>query len=135
MPTYEYEIITTGEIVEVRHGIKEPPLTETRSPKTGDLQPCKRLISVNQAGGFVLKGNGWTVKSSGFGKRGYKGKFQDQIRPSGTPVDAPANKSDADQQFQEWVDSDGLKGIKPSMDLKDKDHPARIKTTEEQLEK
>jgi len=124
MPRYDYEIIETGEVIEVEHSIKQDALTEMFSPERGKPLPCKRLISFSaHTPGFVLKGDGWTVKSSGFGQRGYKGKYQSMIRDAGTPVDAPAAKHEADHQFQHWVDSGGLRGIKPSMDFDAKAKP------------
>ena len=96
------------------------------------VQKCIRLIS--QTSPPVFKGSGWTIKSSGFGARGYKGKHQDKIRPIGTPVDAPANKAEADRQFQTWVDSGGLAGIKPTFDTNDRSDPRRPKTAEEMID-
>jgi len=80
----------------------------------------------------IFKGNGWTISST---TRGYKGKFTNKIRPRGTPVDAPVNKSEADKQFQQWVDSGGLQGIKPTIDIGDKNNPSRPQTAEEQVDK
>lgn len=131
MPTYDYEIISTKEIVEVTQSIKDDALTEIYSPKKKKMLPCRRQISYNYAG-VVYKGDGWTMKNAGHGARGYKGKFQDKIRPKGAPVDAPANKAEADRQFQRHIDSGGLDGIKPSMEFKAGNAP---QTTEQMLDK
>ena len=131
MPNYDYEIPSTGEVIEVFQSIKDDHLKTLYSPKKKKELPCKRLISYNHAG-IVYKGDGWTVKQSGFGKRGYKGKYQDKIRDSGTPVDAPVSKREADMQFQKYIDSGGLQGIKPSFDLSQK---ARPQTAEQMLDK
>jgi len=132
MPTYDYRCKTCGSVFEVVHSIKLDSLKKYKCPKCKKEQPCERQIAPNICPP-VFKGGGWTVPSSGWGKRGYKGKHQDQVRPAGTPVDAPADKAEADNQFQNWVDSGGLHGIKPTMNLNDKNNPARPKTAEERV--
>ena len=107
-------------------------LEEIDCPSCKIKQKCERLISENFCEP-IFKGTGWAVKNSGFGARGYKGKHQDKIRPVGTPVDAPAHKGEADKQFQKWVDSGGLEGIKPTFDTKDKNDPRRPKTASEMI--
>jgi putative FmdB family regulatory protein len=132
MPAYDYECQTCGSVVEIIHSIKLDAYKNFICPVCESDQPCKRLISFNCSGGFILKGDGWTIKRSGFGKRGYLGKHQDKIRGIGTPVDAPSYKPEADMQFQKWVDSGGLEGIKPTLEF---DAKAKPKTGEQYLEK
>ena len=63
--------------------------------------------------------------------RGYKGKFENKLRKAGTPVDAPVNKAESDMQFQKYIDSGGLDGIQPTMDL----GTATPQTAEQQIDK
>lgn len=112
MPTYDYEIVDTGELIEIVHSIHDKAWTEMIHPKTGETCHVKRLVSGGT--GTIFKGDGWTIN---FGNRGYKGKFGKHLRPVGSPVDAPQNKSEADRQFQAWVDSGGLTGIQPTMNF------------------
>ncbi len=130
MPSYDYKCSECGSLNNVVHSIKEDALKETFCSKCELVKPCNRVISKNSCPP-IFNGNGWTVKSSGFGKRGYKGKFQDHVRPIGTPVDAPADKAEADKQFQRYVDSGGLDGIKPTFNMTDKNDPRRPKTAKE----
>jgi putative FmdB family regulatory protein len=113
MPSYDYQCEKCKTIIEVTHSILDDPHTTCDCPKCKKEMPCHRIISRNYAG-IQFKGDGWTPKNSGFGKRGYKGKFQNLVREKGTPVDAPNRKAEADRQFQQWVDTGGLQGIKPS---------------------
>jgi putative FmdB family regulatory protein len=134
MPTYDYRCKKCGYVYEVIHSILQDTLKKHKCIKCNKEQPCERQIAPNVCPP-VFKGSGWTVPLSGFGKRGYKGKNSDQIRPAGTPVDAPSDKGEADRQFQKWVDSGGLQGIKPTVNLNDKNNPARPKTAEERSKK
>lgn len=132
MPSYDYKCKKCNKVVEITHSISQNKLEEFDCPKCNSKQKCERLIS----GSFcppVFTGTGWSVKSFGFGARGYKGKKQDQIRPIGTPVDAPADKREADKQFQRFVDTGGLHGIKPTFDTKDRNDPRRPKTAVEKV--
>jgi len=132
MPTYDYRCDVCNEINEVQQSIKDDKLEKTYCKKCGKETGCKRIITYNYCTP-IFKGNDWTVKSSGFGKRGYKGKYQNLIRPGGCPVDAPASKIEADKQFQNWVDTGGLHGIKPT--VKSKDDVSRPMSGEERIDK
>ncbi len=125
MTTYEYEFIDTGDIVEIEQSMKDSKFEELVHPETGTLMKVKRLISNN--GNVIFKGDGWTIH---FEDRGYKGKFKKKIRERGDVV-APANKAEADRQFQNFIDSGGLTGIKPSMNL----GGSSPQTTEQMLDK
>ena len=57
--TYEYEVIETGEIIEVSQSIKEPKLTEMIHPKSGKKVSVRRLISSNHV---VFRGDNWADK-------------------------------------------------------------------------
>ena len=132
MPAYDYKCKKCNEIVEIIHGISQDKLKEFDCPKCNSKQKCERLISksINPP---VFTGTGWTVKSSGFGARGYKGKHQDMVRPIETSVDAPADKKEADMQFQKHIDSGGLEGIKPTFDTSDRSDPRQPKTAVERV--
>jgi len=134
MPAYDYKCKKCETVVEIVHPISQDILKEFDCPTCNNKQECSRLISLNHCN-VIFKGNGWTVKSSGFGARGYKGKFQDKTRPIGTTVDAPANKREADKQTQRWIDTGGLDGIKPTFDMTNKNDPRRPKTADEMVEK
>ncbi|HUW43952.1 MAG TPA: zinc ribbon domain-containing protein [Bacillota bacterium] len=134
MPAYDYQCLTCGTINEVIHSIKDDALKQNHCPVCENVQPCSRKIVRNLCG-VIFKGEGWTMKSSGFGARGYKGKFQDKVRPVGTPVDAPSDKRESDMQFQKYIDSGGLDGIKPTFDFNDKQDPRRPQTAQEQVDK
>jgi predicted nucleic acid-binding Zn ribbon protein len=54
MPSYDYEIITTGEIVTVEQSIKEP--AHTILEIDGELRTVRRVISPST---FLLKGSCW----------------------------------------------------------------------------
>jgi putative FmdB family regulatory protein len=122
MPSYDYECQTCGEVVEISHSIKQDALTEFDCPACGSTQPCKRIVCYNYCKP-IFKGDGWTIPTSGYGKRGYKGRFSNLVRDVGTPVDAPNHKVEADRQFQQYIDSGGLQGIKPTFDLSAKARP------------
>ena len=130
MSKYDYECQTCKETYEVIQSMKEDKLKEYECPKCGSVQPCVRLISGGCGTHFL--GNGWTVNSK---TRGYGGKFGDKIRPVGSPVDAPAVKAEADAQFNRWVESGGLDGIKPSFNINDRNNPARPQTAEQMIDK
>jgi len=128
MPTYTYEIIdsegkSTEVFIERVQSIKDNSLTEILDEKTGVVSKVRRVITGGC--GTIFKGGGWTVSA---GSRGYQGKYKDKLRPVGTPVDAPTNKSEADRQFDKWISSGGLDGIEPSMKF-------GTQTTEQQLDK
>lgn len=62
--TYSYEVITTGEIIEVEQKISEPAHTVLEI--NGELRTVRRVITSSQ--GFVLKSGpsgGWS--STGYG--------------------------------------------------------------------
>lgn len=123
MPTYIYEILDengegTEVFVEKIQLMKDDPLTEITNDE-GQTFKVRRVIT--GGAGTIFKGGGWTIN---FGDRGYKGKFKSKLRERGTPVDGPNNKHEADKQFQKWVDSGGLDGIKPSMDFSKKTQTA-----------
>ncbi len=132
MSVYDYQCKKCEEIAEVEHSIKLDALKEFNCPVCESVQKCKRLISTISEP--IFKGTGWTVKQTGFGGRGYKGKYKEKIRPVGTPVDAPSDKREADRQFQRNLDTHGLGGIKPTFDFNDKNDPRRPKTAEELVE-
>lgn len=125
MTTYEYEFIDTGDVIEIQQSMKDPKFEELMHPETGKMMKVKRLISDN--GNVIFKGDGWTIN---FGNRGYKGKFKKKIRERGDVV-APVNKAEADRQFQNFIDSGGLTGIKPSMNFSG----PSPQTTEQMLDK
>lgn len=131
MPAYDYQCKKCEQIVEITHSIAQDALKEFECSNCNSKQECSRLISGSVCPP-IFTGNGWTVKTSGFGARGYKGKHQDKIRPVGTTVDAPGDKAEADMQFQKHIDSGGLEGIKPTFDTTNKDDPRRPKTAAEQ---
>lgn len=58
MPTYLYQC-EKGHKFETSQGILEEPLTLCEAPKCN--AKVKRLI--NNEGGFVLRGSGWTPKN------------------------------------------------------------------------
>lgn len=122
MATYDYKFIETGEIIEVSHPMKNDALTEYVHPETGEMMKVKRLISGGS--GFILKGDGWTASSK---NRGYKGKFKNKLRPVGCPVENPNNKREADQFFQNQIDSGMLDNVQPSFSV-------APQTTEQQLD-
>lgn len=131
MPTYEYRCLKCLDIYDIRHEMSEPKIEEYDCPFCGSKQPCEKLIS---GGGMIQFGkhNDDLDFQSTKKNRGYRGKYRDLLRPVGTPVDAPALKSEADRQFQNWVDTGGLDGIKEIPDLKkDKNDPRRPKKAEE----
>jgi len=134
MPSYDYECKKCKTIYSLSHSIKDDAFEKYKCPKCKSVQKCKRLITFNHAG-IKFKGDGWTVPSSGYGKRGYKGKFGNLIRKEGSPVDAPSRKDEADKQFQRWIDTGGLDGIKPDIDLNATDFANKPMTTEEALDK
>jgi len=133
MPYYEYKCEVCENIETINHSIKEDARKKIFCTKCDKEQPCRRLIS--QTSEPLFKGKGWTVKQSGFGKRGYKGKYQNLIRDKGAPVDAPSDKAEADREFQRWVDTGGLQGIKPTIDTKNRDIANRPATMEEKIDK
>lgn len=124
MPTYDYEIIETGEVIEIQHSIKDDAFTEIEHPETGEVVKVKRLIGGGS--GTIFKGGGWTIGAN----RGYQGKFKNKLRPVGTPVDAPNNKAEADKMFQAQVDAGMLDGVPASMNL-----GTKSQTTEQQMDK
>lgn len=130
MPSYDYECKECKSVIEFAHSIKEDAWVEFDCPICESKQECKRLMSFNYCN-TVFKGNGWTIKTTGFGARGYKGKHQDKLRPTGTTVDAPGHKVEASKQFQRYIDSGGLVGIKPTFNMNDKADPRRPKSAEE----
>lgn len=133
MPYYEYKCNSCNNIEEIQHSIKDDAKKTMFCSKCKKNQECTRLISVTTEP--IFKGTGWTVKQSGFGKRGYKGKYQNLIRDRGAPVDAPTDKADADQQFQKWVDTGGLAGIKPTIDVNNQSIANKPATMEEKVDK
>lgn len=60
MPTYEYEIPETGEIIEIVHGVHEVK-QKILSPKKKKLMACRRILSPNP---IIFKGEGWTKKGN-----------------------------------------------------------------------
>jgi len=114
MPTYDYKCLECDEEYEIRHSIHDDAYEKYECPKCSRETDCERLIS---------GGSGTPIWKAGDSKRqinksrGYTGKFQNKLRPAGTSVDAPANKREADMQFQKFLDSGGLEGIEPSIDL------------------
>ena len=134
MPNYDYECIKCETVYGVEHSIKDDAFKKHLCPKCDKKTPCKRLISMNYSG-IIFKGDGWTIPESGHGNRGYKGIFQNLIRKKGSPVEAPDNKREADMQFNQWVDSGGLAGIKPNIEINAQDFANRPKTTEEIIDK
>ncbi|HUS51039.1 MAG TPA: hypothetical protein VMZ91_12800 [Candidatus Paceibacterota bacterium] len=119
MPNYDYLCKKCDTEYNVNHGIKQDAFKKHYCPKCDSVQKCVRLISPNCCS-IKFVGDGWTIKESGFGKRGYEGKFGKLIRDKGSPVDAPSNKREADQQFQKFLDSGGLDGIEPTLKEGDK---------------
>lgn len=125
MPVYEYKCLTTGEIFEVIQRMTEDRLTEWDCPSTGKKEPCERYIT--GVSGIVFKGDGWSPNETD-APRGYRGKYKNKLRPVGTPVDAPAQKAEADRFFQQQVDNGMLDGVEPSMSVE-------AQTTEQMLDK
>jgi len=125
MPTYTYEILEdngkgTEYLIEVVQSMKDDALTEWKDPE-GNIHKVRRVITGGV--GVIFTGGGWTPNYS---SRGYKGKFSKKIRPIGTPVEHPVHKKEADRQFQQWVDTGGLTGIKPDFEFEGKgknEHP------------
>ena len=126
MSRYDYKCKTCEIEYELEQHMSEDKFAEHECPKCGNKQPCERLISGGTATHFI--GTDFQTNLKG---RGYKGKFGNKIRPTGTPVDAPASKEESDMQFQKWVDTGGLDGIKPTMDL----GKAAPQTAEQQIDK
>lgn len=129
MPTYVYEILDkegngTDNFVEMVQSIKDEPFTEIEN-ENGEALPVRRVVSGGV--GTIFKGGGWTISDS---NRGYKGKFKNKLRERGTPVDGYNDKANNDRQFQQWIDSGGLHGIKPSMEFGKK-----AQTAEQQVDK
>ena len=130
MPTYDYECQECESVYELIQSMKDDRFETHECPVCNKETSCSRLIS---------GGSGPPIWKTGDSKRqinknrGYGGRFGSKIRTPGTPVDAPANKHEADKQFQTWVDSGGLDGIKPSMDMNGK--PGSPQTTEQLLDK
>jgi predicted nucleic acid-binding Zn ribbon protein len=129
MPTYTYEFLDnegnpTGKFVEEIQSIKDNPYVELKD-ENGNYIKVRRVVTGGV--GTIFKGGGWTVNH---GNRGYTGKFTKKLRDRGTPVDGPNNKPEADQQFQRWVDSGGLQGIKPTVQF-----DGKAQTAEQQVDK
>lgn len=130
MPIYDYVCLTCEKQFDVMQSIHDDRLIKCICPNCKTEEPCEKIITGGT--GVIFKGNGWSVSST---TRGYKGKYSHKLRPRGSPVDAPSNKPEADRQFQNWVDSGGLTGVKPSINTYDKDNPSRPQTAEEQIDK
>ena len=109
---YDYECQECKDVYEVIQSMKDDRLEEHHCPKCDKISKCSRIVYGGT--GFIWTCDAPTVNSS---SRGYKGKFKNKIRPAGTPVDAPVHKGEADKQFQNWVDSGGLQGVAPTVDL------------------
>ena len=116
MPNYDYKCKKCKHEYNVNHSIKLDAFKEYHCPECDSVQKCERLISPNCCE-IAFKGDGWTIKSAGFGKRGYKGKFGNLIREKDTPVDSPTNKNEADRFFQQQIDRGMLDGVKPSVSV------------------
>lgn len=132
MPVYEYRCKECGEIYDVRQKMTDDRFEKHMCPKCEDEKPCERLISGGGMFQFGKHGEDLDFQSNKK-NRGYRGKYRDMLRPVGTPVDAPAIKSEADRQFQAWVDTGGIAGIQdkvPEIKTK-KDDPRRPRSAEE----
>jgi putative FmdB family regulatory protein len=123
MATYEYKCKECNTEYDVVQSMKDDKYKEYNCPKCEKTTPCERLISYS--GPAIWIGGAPTTSSV---TRGYGGRFGNKIRPAGSPVDAPANKAEADRQFSSWVDNGGLTGIKPSFTVP-------TQTTEQQLDR
>lgn len=122
MPTYEYEIEETGEIIEIVHSIKDDPYTEIEHPESGERVKVHRLVSGGT--GTIFKGGGWTIGAD----RGYKGKFKNKLRPKGTPVDEPNRINETVAMHQLFEKTHGDMGFRMKKDTKSQ-------TLEQQLDK
>ena len=126
MAKYDYKCKTCKKEYELEQNMSDNKFIKHKCPKCKSVQPCERLISGGCATHFVGVDFQTNLKN-----RGYKGKFENKLREPGTPVDAPANKTEADKQFQKYIDGGGLDGIKPTMNL----GTATPQTAEQQIDK
>lgn len=125
---YYYECKECGYEYEVEQSMKDDRFEKHHCEKCDKVTNCFRVVYGGT--GVIWKGGAPTISTK---TRGYTGKFQNKIRPVGSPVEAPTHKVEADRQFQNWVDSGGLTGVEPTMDLSKT--PIAPQTAEQMVDK
>lgn len=75
--TYTYQVIETGQEIEIDHPMSQPALTEIE--RDGVKMTVKRLIQ-GGGSGFILKGDGWarTGYERGIQSNDYVKKYGDK---------------------------------------------------------